>query len=98
MRRVIRVYVFVCCLLCGSAPSFAGDDAGRQVRVLTETQAVAHTGTRRLGDGSIGRVEEKAAIRARKREECSFATPGVAAEVSIHVFPGRRRTARRSDR
>ena len=48
------------------------------------------TDTRRLGDGSIGRVDEKAVIRARTREESSHATLGVAAEASIPERPGQR--------
>ena len=40
---------------------------------------------------------EKPLHLVRSREECSHATLCVAAEVSIHVFPGLRPTAWRSD-
>jgi transposase len=52
--------------------------------------------TRRLGEGSIGRIGEKTVLRVRSREQCSHATLCVAAEESIHLFPGRRPTAWRS--
>jgi hypothetical protein len=55
-----------------------------------------HEDARRLGEDSIGRVDEKAALRECNREECSQATRCVAAEVSIHQFPGLQPTAWRS--
>ena len=54
------------------------------------TSQSAHRDARRLGQGSIGRVDEKATTRVRSREECSHATRCVAAEVSIHELHGRR--------
>ena len=65
--------------------------------VRPRTSRSVHRDPRRLGDGSIGRVDDEAAFQSRNREESSYATPGVAAEVSIPVFPGRRLTARRSN-
>jgi hypothetical protein len=56
--------------------------------VRPRTSRSVYADTRRLGEGSIGRVDEKAVIRARNREECSHATLCVAAEVSIHQSPG----------
>jgi transposase len=75
----------------------AADVEGRG-GVRPRSSQSAHADTRRLGNGSIGRVDEKAVLRARSREECSHATLCVAAEVSIHEFPGRRPRARRSQR
>jgi hypothetical protein len=64
------------------------------VRPRTRRSIDSHA--RRLNDGSIGRVDEKAALQVRSREECSHATLCVAAEESILVFPGLRPTAWRS--
>ncbi len=73
----------------------AADVEGRG-GVRPRTSPSGHEDTRRLGDGSLQRAEEKGVIRSYNREECSHATLCVAAEVSIHGIPGRRRRARRS--
>ncbi len=64
--------------------------------VRPRTSQSVDRSTRKLGNGSIRRVVEKAVIRSRNCEECSHATLRVAAEVSIHELPGPRPTARRS--
>jgi len=57
---------------------------------------VANPDTQRLGEGSIGRVDEKAVVQNRIREESSHITHRVTAKVSIHVFPGQRYKVERS--
>jgi hypothetical protein len=64
------------------------------VRPRTRRSIDSHA--RRLSDGSIGRVGEKAVLLVRSREECSHATLCVAAEGSIHETPGLWPTAWRS--
>jgi hypothetical protein len=53
--------------------------------------------TRQLGDSSIQRARQRAAIRARNREDRSHAALCVAAEVSILASTGPGHKARRSD-
>jgi hypothetical protein len=65
---------------------------GRE-RVRPRTGGSIGSYARRLGDGSIGRIGEKAVFQVRSREECSHATLCVAAEESIHLLPGLRPTA-----
>jgi len=73
----------------------AADVEGRGgIRPRTRRSIDSHA--RRLGEGSIGGVGEKAIIRVRSREQCSHATLCVAAEESIHILPGLRLTAWRS--
>jgi hypothetical protein len=64
--------------------------------IRSRSSRVANQGTQRLGEGSIGRVDEKAVVEVRIREECSHATLCVAAERSIHKRPDQRPGARRS--
>ena len=76
MRRVIVGYVgvFCLCFLSGSAPSFARDDAGTRVRVLTEAQAVAAL---MASDPRVralrARIDE---VRAREAERVRWPNPG----------------------
>ncbi len=74
----------------------AADVEGRE-GVRPRTSRSVYEDTRRLGDGSIGRVDEKAVLRVRSRKECSHAALCAAAEVSIHVCPGLWPAAWRSD-
>jgi hypothetical protein len=69
----------------------AADPASRDLCVVARPETPS--GVALLGESSIGRVSEKAAIRLRSREECSHPTLCVAAEVSIHASPGPRLTA-----
>jgi hypothetical protein len=68
----------------------------RRGGVRLRARRCVYSNARRLGDGAIGRIDEKAIIRARSREECSHATLCVAAEESILEIPGLRPTAWRS--
>jgi hypothetical protein len=65
--------------------------------VRPRTSRDAAPDTQRLGRGSIGRVDEKAVVQYRIREESSQATHCVVAGVSIHEFPDQRQTPERSD-
>ena len=62
----------------GIAATVLADVEGR-AGVRPRTSQSADGDTRRLGNGSIRGVGEKAVLQARSREESSHATPGVAA-------------------
>jgi transposase len=64
--------------------------------VRPRTRRSVDNDTRRLGEDSIGRIEEKAIRDTCIGEECSHATLCVAAEASIHERPGLRPKAWRS--
>ncbi len=74
----------------------AADVEGREGVRPRASEPVSRN-TRRLGKDSLRRVVEGTATRSRSGEERSHATLGVAAEVSIHVCPGPRPTAWRSE-
>ena len=74
MRRVIRCYLKLCCLLCASAPSFAQVDTDAQIRVLTETEAVESL---MASDPRVralrARIDE---VQAREAERVRWPNPG----------------------